>query len=81
MPLITNMHQSAELRSRFPHLNIGKSRYKMAFFNSKTANSHADLDSFVSKMGFFSSQITIFMVNMGSFRSIWAFFRSDTTQR
>lgn len=81
MPLIANMHQRTDLGSRFPHLNIGKSRCKMIFFNNKTVNSHADLDSFVSKMGFFLPQIAIFTVNMGSFQSIWAFFRSDTTQR
>lgn len=81
MPLITNMHQSADLRSRFPHLNMEKSKPKIIFFNRKSANSHADLDSFVSKMGFFSSQIAIFTVNMDSFQSIWAFFRLDTTQR
>lgn len=81
MPRIANMHQRAELRSRFPHLNMEKSKPKIIFFNRKSANSHADLDSFVSKMGFFLPQITIFMLNMGSFRSIWAFFRLDTTQR
>lgn len=81
MPLITNMHQRANLRSRFLHLNMEKSKPKIIFFNRKSANSHADLDFFISKMGFFSSQITIFMVNIGSFRSIWAFFHSDTTQR
>lgn len=44
-----------------------KSKPKIIFFNRKSANSHADLDFFISKMGFFSSQIAIFMVNMGFF--------------
>lgn len=44
-----------------------KFKPKIIFFNRKSANSHADLDSFVSKMGFFLPQIAIFTVNMGFF--------------
>lgn len=58
----------------------------MAFFNSKTADSHAYMDLFVPQLGLFhlsvgsfSSLISIFTVNIGSFQLRRAFFRSYTS--
>ena len=50
----------------------------MAFFNSKTADSHAYMDLFVPQLGLFHL-ISIFTVNIGSFQLRRAFFRSYTS--